>query len=89
MEVAMLLGLEVREYVGRDGRLKRYVGLHLCHLDGATWGVIGSKVEVVTCPRNVSVERLEVGRLYELEYEMYDTRNGQSIRLADLVLVED
>lgn len=89
MEVARLVGLEVREYVGRDGLQKRYVGLHLCHLEGAFEGVKGSKVEAVSCPRNVPVERLELGKLYELEYEVYDTRNGKAARLVDLVLVEE
>lgn len=89
MEVARLVGLEQREYYGRDGSLKRYVGLHFCYLEDSSAGVIGSKVEVVSCPRDVSSGSLKIGTLYELEYQLFNTRNGKAARLVGLTAVSE
>ncbi len=86
-EVAKLVGKEVREYE-KDGERKRFVGLHLCHLEGTAEGVEGCKVEAVSCPRDVDERLLEVGVTYELVYTMFDTRNGKMARLVDLKVVD-
>ncbi len=63
MEVARLVGMELREYE-KDGQKRRYCGLHLMYVEGSVDDVMGSKVEVVSCPRNVDPNKLEVGHLY-------------------------
>ena len=52
-------------------------------------GVRGSKVEVLSCPREVDPNRLKVGALYALDYSFYQTRSGKMARLAGLELVEE
>lgn len=83
-EVAKLVGLEVRDYVDREGKARHYCGLHLCHLEGTVRDVQGCKVEAVSCPQGVEDRLLEVGKTYELVYEHFDSRNGKMARLADL-----
>lgn len=87
-KVARLVGMEVREYK-KDGKDAMYVGLHLMYLDGATKDVLGSKVESVACPRGVDHDKLEIGKLYELEYEIYEFRGELRARLQDLTPVEE
>lgn len=87
-EVARLVGLEQREYE-KDGQLKHFCGLHLCHVEGTVEGVEGSKVESVSCPRDVEPKLLEVGKLYELCYTFFDTKNGKMARLVDLKEVDE
>lgn len=87
-EVAKLVGKEVREYRGQDGKQHIYCGLHLVHLEDSVRGVKGCKVEAVSCPREVDPESLVVGTIYQLDYELYDTKNGKVARLVDLLEVE-
>ena len=86
--VAKLVGKEVREYRGQDGNQHIYCGLHLVHLEDSVRSVKGCKVEVVSCPREVDPKSLAVGTTYQLDYELYDTRNGKAARLVDLLEVE-
>jgi len=87
MEVARLVGMELREYE-KDGQQRRYCGLHLVYVEGSVSDVIGSKVEAVSCPRDVDPETLEVGHLYELQYELYTIKGQKMARLRDLQPVE-
>lgn len=87
-EVAKLVGIEVREYTGQDGKQRRYQGLHLVHVEHTVRDVEGCKVEVVSCPRGVELRTLDLGKAYQMEYEMYDTKNGKMARLVDLLPVE-
>ena len=87
-EVARLVGLEVRDFTGQDGRQRQYCGLHLVHLEGSFRRVNGCKVESVSCPQDVNLKKLQLGTLYQLEYEMFDTKNGKQARLVDLLPVE-
>ena len=87
-EVEKLVGMEVRDYTGQDGRQRQFCGLHLVHVEDTVRSVKGSKVESVSCPREIDPRTLELGRTYKLEYEMYDTKNGKAARLVDLLPVE-
>ena len=87
-EVARLVGKEVREYRGQDGRQHIFCGLHLVYLEDSVRGVKGSKVEAVSCPREVDPESLKIGALYQIDYELYSTKNGKAARLVDLLEVE-
>lgn len=87
-EVARLVGMERRSYT-KDGQARHYCGLHMVHVEGTAEGVSGSKVECVSCPREVDPGRLAVGKLYELQYSFYETRSGKMARLAGLVPVEE
>ena len=87
-EVAKLVGKEVREFRGQDGRQRIYCGLHLVHLEDTVRGVKGSKVEAVSCPREVDPKSLEVGKTYQLDYETYDTKDGKKARLVGFLEVE-
>ncbi len=87
-EVAKLVGMEMREYTGQDGRQRQYCGLHLVHLEDSVRSVKGSKVETVSCPREIDPRTLELGTTYQMDYEMYDTKNGKAARLVDLLPVE-
>lgn len=87
-EVAKLVGMEMREYMGQDGRQRQFCGLHLVHVEDSVRSVKGSKVEAVSCPRDIDPRTLELGTTYKLEYEMYDTKNGKAARLVDLLPVE-
>lgn len=87
-EVAKLVGMEVREYKGQDGRQRQFCGLHLLHLEDTVRSVKGCKVEAVSCPRDIDPQTLELGTTYKLEYEMYDTKNGKAARLVELLPVE-
>ena len=87
-EVAKLVGIEARSYTGQDGRQRQYCGLHLVHLEGSVRSVNGCKVETVSCPRKVDPKRFQLGAMYQLEYEMFVTRNGKQARLVDLLPVE-
>ena len=46
-------------------------------------------VESVSCPRELNPGLLQVGSLYQLDYEMYNTRNGKAARLVNLLPVEE
>lgn len=87
-EVAKLVGMEVREYTGQDGRPRRFCGLHLVHLEGSVDGVRGCKVEAISCPPKVDHLLLEIGTTYMLKYMTYDTKQGKMARLVDLLPVE-
>ena len=87
-EVARLVGLEQRSFTGQDGRQRQYCGLHLVHLEGSSRRVNGCKVESLSCPQEVNPSTLKLGTLYQLEYEMFDTKNGKQARLVDLLPVE-
>ena len=87
-EVVRLVGVEERSYTGQDGKQRKYCGLHLVHLEESVSGVSGSKVEVLSCPRNVDPRRLALGSLYQLDYEHYDTKNGKMARVVGLLSVE-
>lgn len=87
-EVAKLVGMEVRDYTGQDGRQRQFCGLHLVHVEDTVRSVKGCKVESVSCPRDVDPRTLEIGVTYELGYEMFDTKNGKAARLVDLLPVE-
>lgn len=89
MDVARLVGIEVRDYIGRDGLQKRYTGLHLCYPEGMCDAVKGSKVESVSCPKGVVAGHLEIGKLYQMKYQLFDTKNGKGARLVDLLPVEE
>lgn len=88
-EVARLMGLEQREYTGQDGRQRSFCGLHLCYVEGAVSDVEGSKCENVSCPREVNPKYLQIGGLYQLEYELYQTKSGKAARLVGLEPVEE
>ena len=51
-EVARLVGMEEREYE-KDGQKRVYCGLHLVHVEDSVEDVLGSKVEVVSCPQKL------------------------------------
>ena len=87
-EVAKLVGMEVRDYTGQDGRQRQFCGLHFVHVEDTVRSVKGSKVEAVSCPRDIDPRTLELGTTYKFEYEMYDTKNGKAARLVDLLPVE-
>ena len=89
VEVARLVGTEKRSYRGQDGQEKFFCGLHLLYLEGSVNGVQGSKVESVSCPRELNPGLLQVGGLYQLDCEMYNTRNGKAARLVNLLPVEE
>lgn len=92
-EVAKLVGMECRDYTGRDGKERHYCGLHLCHVAGTVDGVEGCMVETISCPPKVE-ELLELGKTYELVYGTFRAKNeyGREIReqrLVDLKEVDD
>lgn len=87
-EVARLVGMEQRRYE-KDGQPRQYCGLHLMYLENSVEGVRGSKVEVLSCPREVDPNRLRVGALYSLDYSFYQTRQGKMARLSGMELVEE
>lgn len=87
-EVAKLMGMERREYMGADGRQRQFCGLHLMHLEGTVRDVSGCKCENVSCPREVNPDKLELGQAYELVYEIYQTKLGKGARLVGLDPVE-
>lgn len=87
-EVAKLVGIEQRSYLGRDGRPTTFCGLHLVYLEGVSSDVVGCKVESVSCPRKVNPACLVLDSLYQLEYEIYNTKNGKAARLVDLLPVD-
>lgn len=88
-EVARLVGMEQREYMGQDGRQRQFCGLHLLYVEGTAKDVKGSKVESLSCPRELDPGSLKIGTLYELVYELYNTKNGKAARLVDLVSVDE
>lgn len=86
-EVARLVGMELRNYV-KDGQKRQYCGLHLVYVEDSVDSVMGSKVEAVSCPRGVDPNRLEVGHLYELQYELFSMKGQKMARLKGLEPVE-
>ena len=87
-EVARLVGMERRNYE-KDGQPRQYCGLHLMYVEGSVDGVKGSKVECLSCPREVDPNRLKVGALYDLQYSLFNTGKGKMARLSGLDLVEE
>lgn len=87
-EVARLVGMERRSYE-KDGQQREFCGLHLVYLENSSEGVRGSKVECLSCPREVDPNRLKMGALYELQYSMYSTKAGKMARLVGLDPVEE
>lgn len=87
-ELAKLVGIEQRSYTGTDGRPREFCGLHLMHLEGTCREVKGCKCESVSCPRDVDPKSLVIGATYELQYEIYQTKNGKGARLCDLLEVD-
>lgn len=86
--VARLVGMELREYE-KDGQQRRYCGLHFAYLPDSQQDVIGSKVEAVSCPRDVDPNNLDVGSLYELGYEIYKMKGQTMARLTTLYPVHE
>lgn len=86
--VARLMGMECRVYE-KDGQKRRYCSLHLCHVDGTVKGVEGCKCENVSCPRELDPDLLTIGGLYQLEFEVYQTKAGMGARLVDLLPVDE
>ncbi len=89
VEVARLVGMEQREYRDKEGVQRTFCGLHLVHAEGTVSDVQGCKVESVSCPRTLDPRLLNVGGLYQLNYELYDTKNGKAARLVDLLPVDE
>lgn len=87
VEVAKLVGMELREYE-KDGQKKRFCALHLVHVEDSVSEVIGSKVESVSCPRSVNPDNLDIGTLYQLDYEHYTMKGQKIARLVNLLPVE-
>ena len=87
-EVARLVGMERRSYE-KDGQPRTYCGLHLMYVENSVEGVRGSKVECLSCPREVDPNRLKVGALYDLQYSFFNTARGKMARLSGLELVEE
>lgn len=87
VEVARLVGMELREYE-KDGQQKQYCGLHLVHVEDSVSDVMGCKVEVVSCPRDLNPNILEIGSLYQLDYELYTIKGQKMARLSNLLPVE-
>ena len=87
-EVARLVGIERRNYT-KDGQSRQYCGLHLVYVENSQEGVMGSKVESMSCPREVDSNRLKVGTLYELQFSYFNSRNGKMARLCGLDRVEE
>ncbi len=87
-EVVRLVGMELREYE-KDGQKKRFCGLHLVHLENEEdEEMLGSRVQEISCPRNVSPDTLEVGHLYELNYEHFKMKGQLMARISGLEPVE-
>lgn len=86
-DVARLVGMELREYE-KDGQQKQFCGLHLVYVEGASDEVIGSRVEVTSCPRGIDPNTLEVGQLYELGYDHFRMKGQLCARLKTLERVE-
>ena len=87
-EVARLVGMERRSYE-KDGQPRQYCGLHLMYVENSVEGVRGSKVECLSCPREVDPNRLKVGALYDLKYSLFNTGKGKMARLSGLEPVEE
>ena len=87
-QVARLVGMEVREYK-KDGKDKVFCELSLLYPEGMFDDVIGQKAEIVTCPRQVRYDTLEIDKLYELDYEIYKFKGETRARLQNLIPVEE
>ena len=87
-EVARLVGMERRSYE-KDGQNRQYCGLHLMYVENSVEGVRGSKVEVLSCPREVDPNRLKIGSLYALEYSIFNTKGGKMARQTGLDPVDE
>ncbi len=92
-EVAELVGIEARDYIGQDKKPRHYCGLHLCHVEGTVSGVEGCSVETVSCPSDVDEGCLELGTTYELIYRTVRAKNEygreiKELRLCDLKVVD-
>lgn len=87
VEVARLVGMVLRDYE-KDGQKRQFCELHLVHVEDSVSEVMGSKVEAVSCPRGVNPNRLEIGNLYQLDYEHYSFKGQKMARLINLLPVE-
>ena len=87
-QVVRLMGIEQRDYE-KDGQKRTFTGLHVNYLENSVESVLGSKCENFSCPHSVDPNRLEVGKLYELDYEIYDTKNGKAARLVGMNPVDE
>ena len=85
--VAKLVGMEIRDWE-TDGKKHTYYGLQLEYVPDSVRGVMGSKVEVVSVPRDVDPNKLEIGHLYELDYRVYELNGKKYASLQDLLPVE-
>lgn len=85
--VVRLMGIERRQYES-EGKQRMYCGLHVAHVPGCNEEVEGSYCENMSCPRDVDDRKLKIGNLYELEYMIYNTKNGKGARLVGLLPVE-
>ena len=88
---AQLLGMDWGTFE-RDGKTVSYCRLYLMHQyderaqeNDPEQGFVGRKVERESCPRKLDFRRLEVGRWYEMVYDIRDTRDGKKAYLVDLV----
>lgn len=87
-EVARLVGMELRDYE-KDGQKRQYCGLHLVHLENTDdKDMLGSRVQELSCPRNVNPNTLVVGQLYELQYEHFKMKGQLMARVSGLDPVE-
>lgn len=66
-EVAKLVGMEVRQYTGNDGRQRQFCGLHLIHVENTVRSVKGCNVEAVSCPCEIDPSMLELGTTYQMD----------------------
>ena len=88
MNLVELRGIEKRSYE-KDGQQRQFVGLHVSwqDWDGKEDSFIGERCENFSCPRGVDANSLQVGELYEVKYEIYQTKTGKGARVCDLVPV--
>ena len=93
MDVVRLMGYEERYYSDRNtGEQKYYCALHVVYAeegdgsDERPW--VGCKVEELSCPKGVNPHSLQVGAMYTLNYQMFNTRNGKMARVSGLTLLK-
>lgn len=87
MNVVELRGIERRSYVGKDGGQKEFCGLHVCwqDWDGKEDTFLGEKCENFSCPREANPDTLRIGELYEVQFSVFQTKNGLGARVSNLV----
>lgn len=85
--VAKLVGMEIRDWE-KDGKKHSFYGLQMEYVPDSVRGIMGSKVEAVSCPQGVDPNKLEIGHLYELDYRIYEVKGQKYASLQDLLPVE-